>query len=40
MAQNKLKSRISVEAPWTQVADIAQQLIDRCYSGKAVLNLP
>jgi NADPH:quinone reductase len=35
----QLKPHISVEAPWTQVADIAQQLLDRRFSGKAVLHL-
>jgi NADPH:quinone reductase-like Zn-dependent oxidoreductase len=37
--RGKLKPRISVEAPWTQVAEVAQQLTDRRYPGKAVLHL-
>jgi len=33
----KLTPRISVEAPWTRIADVASQLLDRSYPGKAVL---
>jgi NADPH2:quinone reductase len=39
IADGLLKPQISVEAPWTEIADIAQQLTDRKYSGKAVLHL-
>lgn len=39
VATKQLVPQISVEAPWTQVADLAQQLIDRRYPGKAVLHL-
>lgn len=39
IAQGKLTPRISVEAPWTQIADVARQLLDRRYPGKAVLHL-
>ncbi|HZT42430.1 MAG TPA: zinc-binding dehydrogenase [Chthonomonadaceae bacterium] len=39
IAQGKLTPRISVEAPWAQVAEVAQQLIDRRYPGKAVLHI-
>ncbi|HLV80312.1 MAG TPA: zinc-binding dehydrogenase [Chthonomonadaceae bacterium] len=39
IAQGRLKPRISVEAPWTEVAGVAQQLIERRYPGKAVLHL-
>ena len=39
MAAGKLKPRISVEAPWTQTADVARQLLDRQYPGKAVLHV-
>ena len=35
----QLKPYINVEASWNQVADIAQQLLNRRYPGKAVLNL-
>ncbi len=39
VATGKLQPQISVEAPWTQIADMAQQLIDRKYPGKAVLHV-
>ena len=39
VATGQLKPEISVEAPWTQIADLAQQLLDRCYLGKAVLHV-
>ncbi len=39
IARGKLKPRISVEAPWTEVAEVAQQLLDRRYPGKAVLHI-
>lgn len=39
VAAGQLKPHISVEASWTQVADIAQQLLDRRFPGKAVLHL-
>src|SRR5581483_5192617 len=39
IAQGKLTPRISVEAPWTQIGDVARQLLDRRYPGKAVLHL-
>lgn len=35
----QLKPHIDVEADWNQVVDITQQLLDRRYPGKAVLNL-
>lgn len=40
IATGQLTTHIAVEAPWTEVADLAQQLLDRRYSGKAVLHLP
>lgn len=39
VAKGQLKPEISVEAPWTQIADLAQQLLDRRYPGKAVLHV-
>ena len=39
VARKKLTPAISIEAPWSQVAHIAQQLTDRKYPGKAVLHL-
>ncbi|MBR8840867.1 MAG: zinc-binding dehydrogenase [Stigonema ocellatum SAG 48.90 = DSM 106950] len=35
----QLRPHIDVEAPWTQVADLAQQLLDRRFPGKAVLHV-
>jgi NADPH2:quinone reductase len=34
-----LRPRIEVEAPWTDVGGVAAQLIDRGYTGKAVLHV-
>lgn len=39
VALGKLTPRISLEAPWTDVAAIAQQLTERRFSGKAVLHV-
>ena len=39
VAEGHLRPLISVEAPWTQVGEVAQQLLDRRYVGKAVLRL-
>ena len=39
VATGKLSPRISVEAPWTQIADVAGQLLDREFPGKAVLHI-
>lgn len=38
--QGVLKPSIGIEAPWTEVATVARQLVDRCFSGKAILHLP
>ena len=35
----KLAPKISVEAPWTEIADVAGQLLDRSFPGKAVLHV-
>jgi NADPH:quinone reductase len=37
--EGRLRPSIEVEAPWTAVGDVAQQLIDRGYTGKAVLRV-
>ncbi|SFL37831.1 NADPH:quinone reductase [Gracilibacillus orientalis] len=37
VAKGQLKPRIAVEAPWENIGTIAQQLIERKFSGKAVL---
>jgi NADPH2:quinone reductase len=34
-----LKPLIAVEAPWTEIGSVAQQLLDRAYPGKAVLTI-
>jgi NADPH:quinone reductase-like Zn-dependent oxidoreductase len=39
VAAGQLKPTISVEAPWTQIADVAQQLLNRSLPGKAVLHV-
>jgi NADPH2:quinone reductase len=35
----QLRPHIDVEAPWTQVADVAQKLLERRFTGKAVLHI-
>jgi NADPH:quinone reductase len=37
--EGTLRPRIEVEAPWTNVGGVAAQLIDRGYTGKAVLHV-
>jgi NADPH:quinone reductase len=39
LARGALKPRIEVEAPWTDIATVARGLLDRTFSGKAVLHL-
>jgi NADPH:quinone reductase len=39
VADGRLKPRIEVQAPWTQVGEIARRLIERGYIGKAVLRV-
>ncbi|MBW4667689.1 MAG: zinc-binding dehydrogenase [Cyanomargarita calcarea GSE-NOS-MK-12-04C] len=39
VAEGSLRPHIDLEAPWTQVAEIAQQLTDRQFVGKAVLHI-
>lgn len=39
VAAGQLRPYIEVEAPWTQIADLAQKLLDRGYAGKAVLHI-
>jgi NADPH2:quinone reductase len=38
--QGVLKPTLAIEAPWTEIAKVARQLIDRGFAGKAVLHLP
>ena len=37
--EGRLKPHIEVEAPWTEVGEVARRLIDRGYTGKAVLRI-
>jgi NADPH:quinone reductase-like Zn-dependent oxidoreductase len=37
--EGRLEPRIEVEAPWTDVGEVAARLIDRGYTGKAVLHV-
>ena len=39
VAEGTLKPRIEVEAPWTEVGEVATRLIERGYTGKAVLRV-
>jgi NADPH:quinone reductase-like Zn-dependent oxidoreductase len=38
IAAGKLRPQIAVEAPWSEIGTIAQRLIDRDFTGKAVLH--
>lgn len=40
VSQGVLDSMVEVTAPWTDIAKVAQDLIDRRFAGKAVLTLP
>jgi len=37
--QKAVKPIVAVEAPWTDIAVIARQLLDRSFAGKAVLHV-
>ena len=39
VADGRLRPRIEVEAPWTEVGEVATRLIERGYAGKAVLRV-
>lgn len=39
LAEGLLVPHIDLEAPWSQIAEVAQQLTDRRFQGKAVLNI-
>jgi NADPH:quinone reductase-like Zn-dependent oxidoreductase len=39
VAQGRLKPQLEVEAPWTEIATVAQRLMNREFAGKAVLHL-
>lgn len=37
--EGRLNPRIEVEAPWTEIGEVARSLMDRRYTGKAVLRV-
>jgi NADPH:quinone reductase-like Zn-dependent oxidoreductase len=39
IAEKRLHPRVELEAPWTDIAEVARQLMDRRYPGKAVLSV-
>ncbi len=39
VAEGRLHPKVSVKAPWTDVADVSRQLLDRGCTGKAVLRV-
>jgi NADPH2:quinone reductase len=39
IADGRLRPQIDVEVPWTRIGEVAQQLMDRRISGKAVLHV-
>src|SRR5438128_6138334 len=39
IAAKKLKPQIAVEAPWGEIGAVARRLIDRDFTGKAVLHI-
>jgi NADPH:quinone reductase-like Zn-dependent oxidoreductase len=39
MADGRLQAPITVEAPWTEIANVAHRLIERQFTGKAVLHV-
>ena len=39
IAANKLRPQIAVEAPWNEIGAVARRLIDREFTGKAVLHV-
>lgn len=39
VAEGRLRPRVSVEASWEEVGEVARRLLDRGYTGKAVLRV-
>jgi NADPH:quinone reductase len=39
VADGRLKTNVSVRESWTEVGEVAQRLLDRGYTGKAVLRV-
>jgi hypothetical protein len=39
VAEGTLRTSIGDEAPWTEIARVGQELLERRFTGKAVLHL-
>jgi NADPH2:quinone reductase len=39
IAEKKLRPQIAVQAPWSEIGTVARRLLDREFSGKAVLHI-
>ncbi len=39
LTEGRLRPNIGAEEPWTEVGEVAQRLLDRGYTGKAVLKV-
>jgi NADPH:quinone reductase len=39
VAEGQLRPHVSVEASWEEVGEVAQRLLERAYTGKAVLSV-
>jgi NADPH2:quinone reductase len=39
VADGTMQPRIELEAPWAEIGDVAERLVDRDYAGKAVLHV-
>lgn len=39
IVSKKLRPQIAVEAPWSEIGTVARRLIDREFTGKAVLRV-
>ena len=39
VAEGRLRLHVSVEASWEEIGEVAQRLLDRGYTGKAVLSV-
>jgi NADPH:quinone reductase-like Zn-dependent oxidoreductase len=39
VAEGQLRPHVSVEASWEEVGEVTQRLLERAYTGKAVLSV-
>jgi NADPH2:quinone reductase len=39
VAEGRLEPHVSVEGSWDEIGDVAQRLLDRGYTGKAILRV-